>query len=331
MVLRKTIAVICVILVTLLILPFLFFRSISNTYLNPEFYEGPVLEESYDQLISFLSEEIRKDEKVAEYFTLGEVGEIIKSNFPREDIEIILQDFVSQLKGIEDRRKGDAITVSLVPVKNNIDDLSEDVSKRIVSDIPVCDPEIDMQNIPRDNLGMPECIPVNVSKDKIQAPLKNELEKELNNIVPGEFSIDLTTGFEEEKTYLNQAVKIIEYTQLMLPFFILILLLLIALVIYKPYNLIMKYIGAGLLSGGLLTLIAVQFMNRIPQLTINEKNLPAMTEIDLEKVRNLYDILISFITSRMTNYSLYFIGIGVVIILIGLYIKHYYGGLKKAA
>jgi hypothetical protein len=328
---RKILAVICVVLVAILITPFLLFRSITNSYLDPEFYKGPVLEEIYDEFVSFVSEEIQKDEKVANYFTVDEVREIISNNFPKEDIEVILQDFVSQIKGIEDRRKGDAINVSLMPVKNNIDNLAEDVSSRIVSDIPACEAETDIQNVPRDDLGMPECIPVTINSERIQAPLKNEIQKELNNAVPGEFTLDLTTGMEEQKTYLNQAVSIIEYIQLMLPFIILILLLLIALLIYSPYHSIMAYIGAALFSGGTLSIIIVQFINRIPRLAVNQSNMPELSSNEIEELRGLYTVLVGFISDRMFIYSLYFAGAGAVLILIALFIKHYNGGFNKTA
>lgn len=331
MMLRRIIAVICVVLAALLILPFLFFRTITNTYLNPDFYAGPILDESYDQMVSFISREVIEEEKVSEYFSMDEVENLIKKHFPKETLGIILDDFVSQLKGSDVRRKQDVITVSLAPIKNNIDLLAGDVSTRIVADIPSCSEDVDLQNIPRDSAGTPTCIPVTVNSEQIRTSLENELTREMNNLIPGEFSINLTAGIDEGKAYISQAVSVIEYTQMILPLIILILFLFIFLIIYKPYSTIISYIGTALFSGGLLSLISVQLMKQIPNIAVTEQTMPGLLEQELYEVRSLYEILISFVSNRMLTYSLYFIGLGVIFILIALYIKHSYGESGRIA
>lgn len=331
MMLRKTIAVICAILVVLLMLPFLLFRTVANTYLNPEFYEGPILEESYERFTSFVTDKMLEDEMISNEFSIDEIRQIVYENFPKDNLRLILNEFVLQLRGMNGRRKDGAITVSLMPLKNNINDLADDISNRIISQIPLCPVDDDLQELSYDDLGLPICIPVTVDINQVRESLQHELQIELNNAIPGEFSVDLTAGADEGRTYLNQTVSIIEHLHLMLPFAILMLLLLIALLIYSPYHTIAGYIGSSLFSGGLLTLIGVQVINRIPALTVNEQNMPDLLEAELKELRSLYEVLIGFASEKMFVYSLYFMGIGAVLTLFAMYIKQYHDRSEKIA
>lgn len=325
MILRKTIAFVLIILFALLVIPTIFIRSLAKTYVNPDFYEAEVITESYDYMVSFLSNQIEKDTKISKYFEAQDIEEIIKTHFTIDAVQEVVQDFVSQLKGVSDKRKDDAITVSLIPLKANIENLADDVSVKMMNTIPTCatEEEIELLSQETQEGELPSCIPTESIRSELTVKLKREIERGMNEIIPGEFSIDLTTNGEGGETQLKQIVFVLNYAQMILPLFLLVLLLLIMLVIYKPHTLIMKYIGGALSLGGIFGLVSIQLIAQIPTATISSEAIPGLLENELLGLREFYSFLLGFVTKQMTLYSLYFLGTGLVIFFVALYIRQF--------
>jgi hypothetical protein len=309
---RKLIASLMVLIFAFVCLPTIFIQSLTSTYLNPTFYEGPVLTKSYDFLVSFLVKEIEKQEDVSQYIKPADIKELITTYFPKSTFKEIAQDFISQIKNIN-KRGVDEINVSLMPLKENIEDLSQETAHRIISEIPVCSSfnEEDLINFNKNEI--PSCIPPQVEPLEIENSLAKQLKREFNEKIPDKFSPVLqrsTQEFEQEINW-HQIFSIFEYIHLILPLFLLILLLLIMLIIYKPYTTIMKFIGSAFLLGGIFGLIGGQIFAQIPIL---------LNDLFIENEKfELYDFLFSFIVRKMTIYSLFFAGIGLVMIIFAIF------------
>jgi hypothetical protein len=317
--LRIAVAVLLVLIFGLITVPTFFIRSIVKTYFNPSFYEGPVVEESHEYFLSFFQKEVKKDKFVDEYFTEEEIEKLTRDYFKFEAFKQIITDFVTQMNNLsEDRQKGE-IDVSLMPLKQNIPDMSSDISNIIVNKIPECGSEAEEQEETEEfefNGSLPECIPSVIGKEQVEKPLAREIEKDLNDAIPGEFKLDFDNGqLSEEATEFKQLLFIFSYAQMILPLFMLILVLLIALIIYKPYTRVMKFIGGSFVLGGVLALASGQLLKQIPS--------AAMT-VDLSEMISFYSFLLQFIVDRINIYSVYFIGIGSLVILVALYLSHYY-------
>ena len=140
------------------------------------------------------------------------------------------------------------------------------------------------------------------------------LEKNMSDMIPGEFSLDLNAAGEGDTASFTQLLFIFKYAQMMLPLFMLILLLLMTLIIYKPYTRTVKFIGTSFALGGVLSLVAGQLFAQIPD---------AFKE-SINGMNSFYSYLIDFVVACINTYSLYFIGIGALVILIGFYLSHYY-------
>jgi len=324
--LRIAIAVLLVLIFGLITVPTFFVRSFVKTYFNPSFYEGEVVEESHDYFLTFFQSQVKNDEFVSEYFTEEEVETLTRKYFQLESFQEIVKDFVSQMNNLsEDRQKGE-IDVSLMPLKQNIPDMAADISEIIVDKIPLCESEEEVIEAAFEfNGDLPSCIPEEIGKTQVEKPLAREIEKNLNDSIPGEFKLNFESDEESEGTSeFKQLLYIFNYAQMILPLFMLIVILLMALIIYKPYTRIMKFIGSGFILGGVFALVSGQLFSRIPGAVITPQTFPELIAADLNKMAEFYSFLIQFIVDRINIYSIYFIGIGALVILVGFYLSHYY-------
>lgn len=310
---RIAIAVLLALIFGLVAIPTFFIRGIVSTYFNPAFYEGSVVEESHEYLVDFLDDQISEDENVKDYFNRAQVDALVREYITSADLRTVVQDFISQMNNIFDGRKSNLIVVSLEPLRDGIPGMGNDIATHIVDGTPVCDEEIeDLTEFLKN--GLPECVPQEIEKSSLINPLALEIEKNMLDMIPGEFSLDLNTAGEGDTASFTQLLFIFKYAQMILPLFMLILLLLMTLVVYKPYTRTMKFIGSSFALGGILSLIAGQLFSRIPDIFKESIN----------GLNSFYSYLIDFIVARINTYSLYFIGIGILVILIGFYLSHYH-------
>lgn len=323
--LRKAIAALLVLIFALVTLPTLFIRSVASTYLDPDFYEGEVVTQSYEYIVEFISDEISKEDDINEYFGREDVEELIRKYIPANTMQDLVKDFTAQLKGIDEGRKDDVIVVSLMPIKDNMSSIAQDISEKIAENIPYCEAEDDDEEFvePEYIDGKPVCIPEGFGTDEVVLNIKHEVEKELNDVIPGEFTLELSPE-ESDQANIKQILSFVDYLQIILPLFMLVFLLLMALFIYSPYSLISKFTGMALLLGGVFGLVASQLLKQIPSLTITSVNFPELIEQELLYLQEIYGFFIGFVVERMNVYSLYLLGIGIIIFLFGLYLHHFH-------
>lgn len=322
--LRKAIAALLVLIFALISLPTLFLRSVASTYLNPDFYDGSVVDQTYEYIVDFISDEISNEKDVTGYFTRDDIKEMIKKYVPSILMQDLVKDFTAQLKGINEGRKDDTITVSLMPIKENMSSIAQDISKKIVENIPACEIADDEKVVEIEyNEGKPTCIPAGLDTTEVTQNVQHEVEKELNNVIPGEFTLELSPEGSNQAN-LKQILSFVDYLQIILPLFMLVFLLLMALFIYSPYSLISKFTGAALFLGGVFGLVASQLMKQIPSMTITQSNFPDLLVEEIAYLKEIYSFFIGFIVERMSVYSLYMLGMGIIVILFGLYLHHFY-------
>lgn len=321
--LRKAIAALLVLVFAFVALPTLFLRSISSTYLDPDFYEGEVVDQTYEYIVDFISDEVTEEKDVSDHFAKEDIDQMIRKYVPASLMQDLVRDFTAQLKGITEGRKDDTIVVSLMPIKENMGLIAQDIAEKVVENIPACelapDEEIEMEYID----GNLVCIPEGFNTAEVIQSVKHEVEKELNNIIPGEFTLELSSGDSDQAT-LRQIMSFVDYLQIILPLFMLVFLLLMALFIYSPYSLISKFTGSALLLAGVFGLGASQLLKQIPSLTITQTNFPDLLVEEISYLSEIYSFFIGFVVERMSIYSLYLLGMGIVIVLLGLYLHHFH-------
>lgn len=327
---RKTIAAVLVLVFALVALPTLLLRSVASTYLQPNFYEGEVVEQTYEYVIDYVGQEVMNEEDIRNYFTQEQVEKLLQDAIPLSVMEELAADFAGQLQSIYDGRKDDTIVISLKPIKESTDTIAEDVAHKVINDIPVC--EVDEEDDAVANIeyvdNEPTCIPPDFDTGRITQTVKHDIEKELNDRIPGEFTLELASE-ESEQANLKQIISFIDYLQIILPLFLLVMVLLIALFVYTPYSLVSLFTGVALLLSGVFGLVAAQLMRRLPVIAVTPTQYPELTEQQLSYVREVYGFFMHFIVDKMSTYSVYFLGIGLIIVLFGLYLRHFHEHTRR--
>ena len=313
MLIRKIFAGVLVIVVALITIPTVFVRSITSTYLNPDFYDGEVVDESYEYGVPFLSKTIYEDPRLSDYYTVPEVNTLVRKYFSIDHARVLAKDFATQLKSVIDGRKDDAIIVSLEDFRAQVKPLADEVSGDLVSGIEMCaeDDDLKLYEVPADEL--PRCIPVEDGREKVKEIFKKDLERDMNNVISTEFEFDITADGRED-IHLKQFVQVFKSAQAILPLFLVIGLLFIILVIYKPKSVVAKFVAFTLFLGGVLSLITSQFVYPILEIMLKAgRGGFKVEELEVSK------FLLNFVVEKMMTYSFYFIGVGVVLFVLGLY------------
>jgi hypothetical protein len=318
MLIRKIFAGVLLVAVALITIPTVFVRSITSTYLNPDFYDGEVVDESYEYGVPFLSKTIYEDPRIADYYTVPEVDTLVRKYFSIDHARDLAKDFATQLKSVIDGRKDDMIVVSLEDSRAQVKPLANEVSNDLVSGIEMCEEEDDLKLYEVSTDELPRCIPVEDGREKVKEIFKKDLERDMNNVISTKFEFDLTAEGQEDM-HLKQFVQVFKSAQTILPLFLIIGLLFIILVIYKPKSLIAKFVALALFLGGVLSLITSQFISRIPEVMVTADSLPGYQINELEDFKSFYNFLLEFVVEKMMLYSFYFIGVGIVIFVLGLY------------
>ena len=322
---RKTIAAVLVLIFALVALPTLLLRSIVSTYLEPTFYEGEFVDQTYEYVIEYVGQEVMTEDEISAYYTQNEVEQLLRTTFPVSVMQDFADDFVGQLKSIYDGRKDDTIVISLKPVKDSTDLIAENVAQKVVSDIPSC--EFDEEGEEWGGVkyvdNKPSCIPQGFNTEPILQTIRHDVARQLNDRIPGEFKLELSMQ-ESDKANIKQFVSFISYLQIILPLFLLVIVLLVALFVYGPYSLVSLFTGGAFLLAGIFGLIATQLMRRLPFIAVTPSRYPELTEQQLSYMREIYGFFTKFILEKMNTYSLYFLGIGIVIVLFGLYLRHFH-------
>ncbi|MBD3156646.1 hypothetical protein GF369_02345 [Candidatus Peregrinibacteria bacterium] len=327
---RKTIAAVLVLVFALVALPTLLLRSVASTYMQPNFYKGEVVEQTYEYVIEYVGQEVMNEEDIRNYFTQKEIEQMLKDSIPLSVMEGLAGDFAGQLQSIYDGRKDDTIVVSLKPIKDSTDTIAENVAQKVMSGIPACEvdeeDEIEVTIEYVDN--KPTCIPPDFDTERIMQTVKHDIEKELNDRIPGEFTLELATE-ESDQANLKQIISFIDYLQIILPLFLLVMVLLIALFVYTPYSLVSLFTGIALLLAGVFGLIAAQLLRRLPFIAVTPARYPEFNEQQLSYVREIYVFFMHFIVNQMSTYAAYFLGIGLVVVLFGLYLRHFHEHTRR--
>lgn len=270
MVCRKILAVLFILIFIPVFLITLVTFNAKSTILNPDFYKKQFSKEKiYSQLVntslpSLLTGLFQGDK---ETFINSEqlevlVQETIKPEWLEAQITIILEGLSSYLKGKTATLEG---KISLVELKKSLVPAFNKAMTEGWKDLPECTPE-QMKNLERKDKDMTslECLPPDFDAEELNQQLSlNEEDLGINQI-PDDYDLNqLITGPQEpgQKNILETIRKTLVYIKTGLYILVglcLFLLIIIALLIWKPFSSILKWLATALLiPAGLLLIFAL--------------------------------------------------------------------------
>jgi hypothetical protein len=309
---RKFLAFVLVLVFLAFSVPATIFFGFYNTVFNYDFYEGPLLDNVYNQGAPILIEEIVNQDKdiLGKYFTRDELFELFKKDIPITSFQVIIRNITSQVDGILKGNGKTKIIIQFDSLKPNFDTLIVDFTNELFDKkIPKCEPS--QKIVFRD---LPSC--VKPDTDFYRKEFVTQIQQNFDEIFKSK-----AKSIEIDATPVLRNFQVIQsFSVLTQAFFIFlaILCLLILLVLWKPFYRGFKWLGITFFIVSFNSLVFYKTISILSSyIDVKDIDIP---EKYIPEVKNIID----FIVNSFKNQMLYVLGFallfGLVLYLIG-YIK----------
>jgi len=219
-----------------------------QTYLSPDFYTQNLDENTYDYVVRISTEEIlMRDVQIQKFFTATDLRREIGDVFTYNVFKITVQNFSEQLKLL----RGEQITMLTFPLKTFRDSLvtvAQNLAYKAYQRLPVCD-NTSMEIF--DENGIPKCKNASIAYELVVDPLTEKFELAINRVLPEEIQVDLAAKNGQKLSWL-EVLKITETVKNICYILLFVFVALIAIVIRKPFALIVKYEAIAFILSGIL-------------------------------------------------------------------------------
>ncbi|HBB02998.1 MAG: hypothetical protein US89_C0004G0061 [Candidatus Peregrinibacteria bacterium GW2011_GWF2_38_29] len=306
---RKFLAFVLVVVLLVFSVPATIFFGFYNTIFNYDFYEGPLLNNVYNQGVPILIEEMvsQDNDMLGKYFTRDELFELFKKDIPVTAFQTIVRGVTSQVDGILRGNGKTKITIQFDSLKPYFDVLIINFTNELFDKkIPKC--EVGQKIVFKD---LPSC--VKPDTDFYKKGFVSQMQKNFDEIFKSKASsveIDATPVLQNFQAI--QGFSVLTQAFFM---FLAILCLLILLVLWKPFSRGFKWLGVVFF---IVSFNALVFYKTVSILSsyIDISNI-GFPEKYIPEVRNIID----FIVNSFKNQMLYVLGFallfGLALYLIG--------------
>lgn len=314
MIFRRAIAVILVFLFIISsVVTFVTF-AVSKTFLEPEFYRGPVQEDMHDFAVKAIAHLlIENDELVADHFTEADLRWEIEQVFSLSVFSEIGNDIADDVESLRENPDR-PVTISLKLVRESMFTLAHNLSFKLFEAIPECEGSVVPEVTTR---GLPTCIPAGVEYDKVISPYSEQFEKAIFASIPEQVQIDLTSTAANGDIALANIFYWIGSAKSVLYIVLVSILVLIAIIIYKPFVDVLLFEGLAFLVGGALGYILSLFLEGLPKSSTEQWGNIAMQEDIQQFIGNM----VSYVTTEIQKIALIFVAFGAVMILVKVFLQ----------
>ncbi len=249
---RKVLAGFLVFIFIVLALPVVTLLGFYKTFLDENFYKGELLDGVYEMWIDSIPTDVEWEEQ---FGTLNrdQFVEMLREVYSAEDLVVVVEDIESQIS--EAKFNEDNILYLNIPfgwMREKAPLLAESIAEMVVSDLEPCE-SIDEFDINQHNC-IPEGVLVSTVKDGVKIDLEEQILKDVPEIY--EFEIELVsmeaqTG-EDVSEYFTRALNngiVISVVALV------VVLLLIALVVFRPFTRVMKWEFRAIFLASIIPLV----------------------------------------------------------------------------
>jgi hypothetical protein len=319
MMIRRVLAGLAIFLFIAFSLPAFLFFGISNSFLRASFYEGPIVDTSYDFLVSATAKNLlQKDEIIAAFFNETDLKSEIVTVFPVSLFKGIVADFANQLENAKEN-KTEVLSISLKVFRESLLTLANNLAFKLFQKLPVC---VGGQIPAEDLRGLPTCVPEGAQYNEISAPFTRRFEATVYSVVPEQIQRDLSAPMGQNGVTPMMIIKWFAYSKYVIYGVLLALLAAIALLIFHPFSLIMQYEGIAFAFSGIAGYLLSMGLSLMPDYLLSGANFP-LIQSDLQK---LMQYVMSYVVAESQKIAMIFLALGAVLILIRVFLKQKYHG-----
>lgn len=261
MVLRRIIAGILVFIFTAVSMAAFLVFGISNSFLRPSFYQEDLREPGYEFFVESTVRSIEEaDGPISDYFIKEELREEVESVFPVSLFERTVAELVREVETLG-TDPDQPLTFKLDVYRESLLTLAHNLSFKMFESLPQCaEGELPQE----DADGLPTCVPSGVEYSDISNRLSNEFEQNIYAAIPEQGQFDVKSAFGESGFAVLNVLVQLDTIKVVFYGILLIILILIALVIYRPFSAILMTEGLAFLLGGIFGVIAGFALTLIP-------------------------------------------------------------------
>lgn len=311
MLLRRIVASLVMLLFILFSTVMFVVAALSQTILQPSFYQGKVMEKAYSAFIDLVAQRLyESDTLISTSFNTNDLQLELKNAFPQKDFELLTQEIIKNLSNPESAEK--PLTFSLQPFRETITQLSNPMAVKLFQAIPVCTEN----QIPTEKNGLPSCLNQTTTQD-VSLVIQERLKKDLTGSIPEQLSLDLSSARNQQNSLILFAFKSISNIKYLLYCVLLTLLVAIALIIFKPFTEVVLYVGLAFGLSGIFGYFSGFFLESASQTVLQKSSF----FVEQNALADFMASLFSYVTAEMQKTALIFLAFGALLILIQVFIK----------
>jgi hypothetical protein len=290
--------------------------AFNNTFLKKTFYVDSIKDSGYEYLVNTSAAMIyRGNSLISRFFTETDLRREIGKVFTPELFASMLENMASQIGDLKNNASK-TITVPLKLYRDSLLTLAHNLAFEVFQSIPKCSdgslPEVGLNSLPT-------CIPEIFDYNIVVGPVNKLMERAIyGSSIPEEVKFDLNK-FRNGNSSLSAATVIdnIGLIKFWLYGALLLLLVSVALVIYRPFSLVIFYEGMAFLAAGVCGYIFSFGLQEMPKLVLANFNIG---EQNPDAV-NLFNTVLTLFSHEIQKIALIYVGLGAVLIIVRLFMQ----------
>lgn len=293
--------------------------SLSETFFNVDFYKDHLLGEFYEIGGDIAVKRVMSpDLPFSKYFTNEEILEYIHEAVPFEVIKSEISSVLDQISVFDiTSTEKKQVSFSLIEIKSRVPKIAPVLLEKLFDKVPQCEPG----SVPKDDL-VPDCIPAGVTKAQVSSQLDGFLNSEMLKKIPDTYQFELPSPPEDMKQGFAIAISIIKNANLIMVAVLLLFILIVALILWRPIHRTLMWEGWMFILSGLNNGILAYLLKIGPD-KISPEFLHG-TNVPEEYLSDALDVLsgvLSLFAGSMLKFSTIFVGIGALCVLAAVLIK----------
>jgi len=320
---KRLVASFLVFLFIVVALPVFVIFGMSRTFLDANFYTEKVAPPAYELFINAISAKIySKDPIIQKYFKQDDIRKVLAESIALELFKGTVKDFATDLEQVKSQ-PNHPLTFDLKPYKENLQNVAQRMAIHLFQALPACK-STELPEFNED--GIATCVPGGTNYDVVAGPLSKQFETGVLNALPD--TIDLSLARDDNGSMFTIVLSSAERFRFYGIAALMLMIVVLAFVLYKPFSLIVRFEGMAFLFSGFLGFLMSLALNGLPLWIVQnyaQKNSEVVKILggDLVLAKSLDDIFGVF-TVEVQKIALIFMFLGAV--LMGVY----FFGLRKA-
>ncbi|MBP7057728.1 hypothetical protein KBB06_00115 [Candidatus Gracilibacteria bacterium] len=310
---RSLAAFLVLVFVLFSVVTFTFF-AFNNTFLKAAFYTDNLSESGYEFVIDQSAKMIyRSDEFISKNFTESDLKREISNVFSKDIFKKMLGDLGKEVEKVK-QSPGEPLVISLKIFRESLLTLANNLAFNIFQNIKECK---EGESPAQDLNGLPTCILSNTDYQIISKPFTEQFEKSIYSTIPEQMQFDLNSAKSGTNITPGDIIRSVGMLKNWLYGLLLVILGVIALLVYRPFSLIMLYEGIAFFAAGLIGYILSFGLEGLPKLVLTQLELKEQNADALI----FMNTIVGFFSAEAQKLALIFIGFGALLIIVQLFLK----------